>query len=74
MNIIEPIISSSPTSICTLRGDDIFSVNSEEYDWKGQYTGVVWDDEENTVQRVEMSYPNRDLYQYDYVVRLIIEK
>lgn len=65
--IIAPITPASPSAICTLRGDDIFNISFEDYDWKGQYTGIVWDDDENAVQRVEMNYPDRELYQYDYV-------
>jgi hypothetical protein len=64
--IIEPIIPTNPTAICTFRGQDIYSIYYEKYDWKNHYTGIKWDDSENTVQRVEMSYPDRELYQYDF--------
>lgn len=64
--IIEPAIPTVPVSVCAFRGDDIYSVNSEEYDWKAHYTGVTWDDSENTVKRVEMDFPDRELYQYDF--------
>lgn len=64
--IIEPITPSSPASVWTLRGHDIFKITSEEFDWKSNFTGIKWDDGENTVQRVEMNYPDRELYQYDY--------
>lgn len=64
--IIEPITPTSPAAVCTFRGHDIYAVESEEYDWDGQYTSVEWNDNENAVQRVEMDYPAREQYQYDY--------
>jgi hypothetical protein len=72
--IIEPIEPSSPTAICTLRGNDIYSINSEEYDWDSQYTAVKWNDNENEVQRVEMNYPTREQFQYDYRVLELTKK
>jgi len=72
--IIEPVIPASPTSICTIRGDDIFKINSEKYDWKGHYTGIKWEDSENPMQRVEMSFADRELYQYDYSELLLKQK
>jgi hypothetical protein len=72
--IIEPIIPTSPNTICTLRGDDIFSVNSEDFNWAGQFTAITWDDTTNPVQKVEMNYPARALYQYDFVELTLAEK
>lgn len=72
--IIEPIIPTSPAAVCTFRGDDIQKISSEKYDWKGQYTAIRWEDGTNAIQRVEMSYPDRELYQYDYVELELKEK
>lgn len=63
--IIEPIEPTSPSAVCTLRGHD-FYVNSEEYDWDGQYTAVEWDDGENEAAQAEMEFTTREQFQYDY--------
>jgi hypothetical protein len=65
--IIEPAIPASATSVCAFRGDDIEKISSEKYDWKGQYTAIKWDDDTNPVMRTEMTYPVREIYQYDFV-------
>lgn len=65
--IVEPIAETSPSADATLRGHDIINVSAEDYYWKGQYTSIVWDDDTNTIQRKEISYTDRALYQYDYV-------
>jgi|WetSurMetagenome_2_1015567.scaffolds.fasta_scaffold34819_2 hypothetical protein len=72
--IIEPITPVAPAAVCTLRAQDIEKVSSEKYDWKGQYTALKWDDGTNAVQRVEMTYPDRELYQYDYVELVLTQK
>lgn len=64
--IIEPVVEVSPSAVATLRGEDIFKIISEGFYWKGQFTSIVWNDDTNPVQRVEMNYTDRTLYQYDF--------
>ena len=64
--VVEPIIPSNPVSVCTFRGEDIYDINTEEYDWHGQFTGIKWLAEDDEYQRIEMPYSDRELYQYDY--------
>ncbi len=72
--IIEPVIPALPSAAVTLRGDDIYSVNSEKYDWENHYTAIVWDDNENTVRRVEMGSIEKNNLQYDYSELTLDEK
>lgn len=63
--IIEPVSKEQPEITWNIRGDDIIKVLSEKFNWAGQYTSFRWKREGIDIV-VQMSFGEREQYQYDF--------